>query len=156
MQLREQSLGHYDISIVPVHIRENTEPVHTRENTEPIYSIVYYATPNNETYLGDGPLDVLADDIATSCGVVGHNIEYLFRLADFMRENLPDEKDEHLFALDRLVRVKLQLSTKNILPWLKLIECKNFRKIIYQTNTNSEDEMEKEGRNSPTAVMAQV
>lgn len=68
LQLREQSLGHYEISIVPVYTQNIAN--------EPFYSIVYYATPKNDLYLGDAPIEKLADDIATGIGKVGHNIEY--------------------------------------------------------------------------------
>lgn len=105
--------------------------MHTQGITDgPLYSLVYYATPKNDLYLGDGPIEKLADDIATSIGKVGHNIEYLFRLTDFMRKYLPCENDEHLFALDRLVRSKVGLCTKHILPWCKLMESQRFRSII--------------------------
>jgi len=147
LQMREQSLGHYDISIVPVHIKDQQDTV---------YSIVYYATPKNPLFLGDGPLEKLADNIANSFGKVGHNIEYLFRLADFMREKLPNESEEHLFQLDALVRTKVGLSTKNILPWKKLLEMQTFRNIIFQTEANGEDHETRELSSSPTTIMAYV
>lgn len=125
LQLREQSLGHYEISIVPVYTQNIAN--------EPFYSIVYYATPKNDLYLGDAPIEKLADDIATGIGKVGHNIEYLFRLTDFMRQYLPNENDEHLFAMDRLVRSKIGLCTKDILPWDKLLESGRFRSLIFDS-----------------------
>ncbi|XP_002161470.1 glutathione-specific gamma-glutamylcyclotransferase 1 [Hydra vulgaris] len=132
LQTREQQLGHYDIRIVPVHILETNDI---------LYSVVYYATPENPLFLGESSLDEIAENIVQSCGVFGHNIEYLFRLTDFMRENLPEEKDEHLYALDKLVRSKIGLLAKNVLPWHKLLENDSFRKHIYdikETNYNEE------------------
>lgn len=37
----------------------------------------------------------------------GHNVEYLLRLAIFMREEIPGVQDEHLFELEKLVREQL-------------------------------------------------
>lgn len=106
----------------------------------PLYSLVYYATHKNDLYLGDGPIEKLADDIATSIGKVGHNIEYLFRLTDFMRQYLPYENDEHLFALDKLVRSKVGLCTKHILPWCELMESQRFRSIILGSTSELESQ----------------
>ncbi|KAB7506470.1 Glutathione-specific gamma-glutamylcyclotransferase 1, partial [Armadillidium nasatum] len=38
----------------------------------------------------------------------GHNVEYLVRLADFMREKIPEEYDEHLSTLETLVRNRIK------------------------------------------------
>ena len=145
LQLREQSLGHYEISIVPVYTQNIAN--------KPFYSIVYYATPKNNLYLGDGPIEKLADDIATGIGKVGHNIEYLFRLTDFMRQYLPNENDEHLFALDRLVRSKIGLCTKHILPWHKLLESERFISTIFDSQPNIETQ---KPLLSPTELVAYV
>lgn len=49
----------------------------------------------------------------TECsGESGHNVEYVIRLADFVRDNLPEVYDEHLFTLESLVR--LRMKEKNI------------------------------------------
>ena len=133
LQLREQTIGQYEIRIVPVYTQGTT--------SEPIYSLVYYATPKNDLYLGDGPIEQLADDIATGYGKVGHNIEYLFRLTDFMRQYLPDDTEEHLFSLDKLVRRKIGLCTKHILPWHKLLESRRFRSVIFDLSSELEDQI---------------
>ena len=49
----------------------------------------------------------------TDCrGTAGHNIEYVLRLAEFFRNNLPEVIDDHLFTLESLVRQKM--SEKNL------------------------------------------
>ncbi len=45
-------------------------------------------------------------------GEAGHNIEYVLRLAEFFRANLPEVIDDHLFTLESLVRKRMK--EKNI------------------------------------------
>ncbi|XP_057316150.1 glutathione-specific gamma-glutamylcyclotransferase 1-like [Hydractinia symbiolongicarpus] len=112
LQLREQSIGRYEVHLMPVFLKNSVQPLH---------AIVYYATPDNELFLGNDSLDALADDISTSCGAVGHNIEYLFRLSDFLRKYLPNERDEHVFKLDALVRSKIGFNTKDFKSRAKML-----------------------------------
>jgi glutathione-specific gamma-glutamylcyclotransferase len=66
-------------------------------------AFLYIATPKNQFWMGDDDLPKIAKEIVTSSGPSGHNIEYLLRLAMFMREELPGADDPHLFELERLV-----------------------------------------------------
>lgn len=68
--------------------------------------IIYIATPRNQFWMGgdDNSLENIASQIVRARGPSGHNIEYLLRLAQFMREELPHAVDEHLFELEKLVR----------------------------------------------------
>lgn len=66
--------------------------------------------------MGDDKLENIAEQIANSEGPSGHNVEYLLRLAMFMREELTGIHDEHLFKLemlvkDNLVRRKINISS---------------------------------------------
>ncbi|XP_050299457.1 glutathione-specific gamma-glutamylcyclotransferase 1 [Anthonomus grandis grandis] len=72
--------------------------------------LVYVATPLNPHWLGDADLDEIADQIVTSEGQNGHNVEYLLRLANFMRAHFPDKKDEHLFSLEEKVLWKINVN----------------------------------------------
>eukprot|EP01135_Chromosphaera_perkinsii_P011139 Nk52_evm1s2342 gene=Nk52_evmTU1s2342 len=73
-----------------------------------IKALCYVGTPENEEYLGPAAMEDMAELIAFSVGPSGKNCDYLFHLADYMREFLGDEsEDEHLFGLDRLVREKI-------------------------------------------------
>lgn len=70
---------------------------------ESIEVIAYVATDRNEHWLGESNLEHIAENIVNCRGPSGHNAEYLLRLAAFMREEIPNVTDEHLFELERLV-----------------------------------------------------
>jgi cation transport regulator ChaC len=66
----------------------------------PLRAVVYVADPNNPDYLGEAPLEAMARHIARAAGPSGANLEYLVRLASFLREQ--GVRDEHVFELERL------------------------------------------------------
>lgn len=76
---------------------------------EAIPTLLYIATEANNLWLGDGPLPHIAQEIVESHGPSGHNVEYLLRLASFMRDELNGitVSDDHLFDLEMLVRKEL-------------------------------------------------
>ncbi|KAK4871987.1 hypothetical protein RN001_016111 [Aquatica leii] len=65
------------------------------------------STAQNELWLGDAPLCDIANQITDSKGDSGYNVEYLLRLARFMRHHFPYENDDHLYSLERLVTIKI-------------------------------------------------
>lgn len=70
---------------------------------EAVEVVVYVATPNNPHWLGEAPLETIAQQIVDCRGPSGFNAEYLLRLALFMHEEIPGARDEHLFELEHLV-----------------------------------------------------
>lgn len=74
---------------------------------EAVPVLVYVATPDNCHWLGEDTAENIAEQIVECCGPSGHNVEYLLRLADFIREEIPDVVDPHLFELEFLVLEKL-------------------------------------------------
>lgn len=68
-------------------------------------------------YLGPTTSENVASEIVGTRGKSGHNVEYVVRLADFMRDRAPHGKDEHLFEVESLVRRKLGLAADVIVPW---------------------------------------
>lgn len=102
LENREGKLGGYSVSFVEFHPRDR------KEESFPV--LLYIARDNNRLYIGPTSLPQLATDIATSTGICGHNVEYLMRLAHFMRENVPGYWDDHLYTLELLVKEKLKES----------------------------------------------
>lgn len=74
---------------------------------EAVEVLVYVATPENIHWLGDDPVEEIAQQIVSCRGPSGHNAEYLLRLALFMHEEIPGVRDDHLFELERLVLEEL-------------------------------------------------
>ena len=64
--------------------------------------VVYFAHAGNFAFLGDAPLEDIAQQISDSAGPSGHNADYLFELAAALRRL--DAHDPHVFELERLVR----------------------------------------------------
>ncbi|XP_074854955.1 glutathione-specific gamma-glutamylcyclotransferase 1 [Carettochelys insculpta] len=93
LNTREAVLGGYDTKLVKFYPQD-------KEADEPILALVYIATPQNPTYLGPASEEDIAAQIIVSSGRAGHNIEYLLRLADFMRYFCPQVEDEHLFSIE--------------------------------------------------------
>ena len=65
-------------------------------------ALVFSATTENEYYLGPEKMLSMAKTIANAEGPSGHNIEYLVKICDFMRELPPDIDDNHLLRLEKL------------------------------------------------------
>jgi cation transport protein ChaC len=76
-------------------------PNDAAEKTRPCYT--YMAQSDNPFWGGDAPIDQIAQQIARAHGPSGSNREYLFKLADAIRA-ITSVSDEHLFALDQLVK----------------------------------------------------
>lgn len=72
-------------------------------NQSPVQALVYIATADNPIYLGPASAEEIAAQIAVCKGKSGHNIEYLLRLAEFMRVSCPDVDDPHLFSIEAAV-----------------------------------------------------
>ncbi|KAL1409001.1 hypothetical protein Q8F55_005825 [Vanrija albida] len=81
---------------------------HTAEDgTEAIVvpeSTIWIGNLDNEAFVGYEPLDVVADLISKRHGPSGPNKEYLYRLAEAVRQLYPHVKDPYLFELDRAVK----------------------------------------------------
>ncbi|KAI7799728.1 glutathione-specific gamma-glutamylcyclotransferase 1 [Triplophysa rosa] len=70
------------------------------KNQSPVQALVYIATADNPMYMGPASTEEIAAQIAVCKGKSGFNIEYLLRLAEFMRVSCPEVEDHHLFSIE--------------------------------------------------------
>ncbi|KAK7002336.1 gamma-glutamylcyclotransferase [Favolaschia claudopus] len=97
--------------------------------TIPIYNIVdgvetvifsrafcYVGRKDNPSFIGSEPLPALANRIWLSVGPSGPNKEYLYNLANAVRELSPESYDKHLFALEELVKALDEKNRSSVPP----------------------------------------
>lgn len=101
---RECKLGGYVTMYTKFYPRVAAD--HMDLSGEAFPALLYIATDENSLWMGDTPLQRIAEEIVDSEGPSGHNVEYLLRLAQFMREELKEAnvEDDHLFELENQVR----------------------------------------------------
>lgn len=104
---RECSLGGYITEYTKFYPRVASEDMEICGEAFP--ALLYIATERNCHWMGEAPLPDIAKQIVQCKGPSGHNVEYLIRLANFMRDDLKGaaEADEHLFELEKLVKSML-------------------------------------------------
>lgn len=90
----------YERLLVPFHALDPTNESNTIENI-----CIYVATKENDSYAGHkNDLNDIANQIFEAHGPSGSNREYVFRLADAMRQLFPHHNDDHLFELEKLLK----------------------------------------------------
>ncbi|XP_034835836.1 putative glutathione-specific gamma-glutamylcyclotransferase 2 [Maniola hyperantus] len=113
LSTRECQLGGYRIYTVNFHPKPLFLPSTSHSSIDINHNsidskkdaLLYIAVPENRHWLGAAPLPDIAKQILECRGSSGSNVEYLLKLADFMREEIPEALDEHLFSLERLVKI---------------------------------------------------
>ncbi|CAI9724471.1 putative glutathione-specific gamma-glutamylcyclotransferase 2 [Octopus vulgaris] len=93
LETRETKLGGYRCIETQFHPRDTFD-------NQTINVICYTATSNNSQYLGPCDTDQMAEQIIWASGTCGTNSEYVLKLAQFIRDYIPEDEDEHLFDLE--------------------------------------------------------
>lgn len=106
LSVREKILGSY-ITI--------TTKFYGKNSNNACEVLLYLATEKNPLYVGpssedeEKDLQCISDTIVRARGSAGPNSEYITKLADYIQTHIPEEMDEHLFMLDKLIRKKMIL-----------------------------------------------
>ncbi|CAG5928206.1 unnamed protein product [Menidia menidia] len=98
----EESLKYLDVreTVCGGYVTKMVEFFPGGEAQAPVQALVYIATSENPLYLGPATPEEIGAQIAVCRGKTGHNLEYLLRLAQFMRSSCPDVEDHHLYAVE--------------------------------------------------------
>ena len=96
---------------------------------------MYAATQRNSYYLGDSDVDTMSSEIVDAHGHCGSNVEYVVNLAEYCRNNIPEDNDPHLFELERKVKELL------IIRSINLAKSKTYKETLLEHETMSENEM---------------
>lgn len=98
---REMTLGGYLQQISTFHPSSST--------LAPFPVLVFVATPQSKHWLGPAPHRSIAKQVVGSSGPSGHNVEYVLKLAKWLRETFPSVWDDHLYTLETFVRIEVKL-----------------------------------------------
>lgn len=132
LEHRECSSGGYIPMTITVQLKDYLNHGLT---DEAVSAVTFIALADNYLWLGNATLTDISSQIVSCKGHAGHNIEYLLRLADYMRHYIPEETDIELFALETLVMRHIrdnQLSLKDIMGEL------SFRKTVEDAATDQQ------------------
>ncbi|XP_061097414.1 glutathione-specific gamma-glutamylcyclotransferase 1-like [Conger conger] len=101
----EESLKYLNVreAVRGGYITKAVEFIPRGDEEAPLLSLVYIATADNPLYLGPASHEEIGAQIFKSSGKTGHNVEYLLRLAEFMRQYCPEVEDDHLFSIEATI-----------------------------------------------------
>ncbi|CAK8693262.1 putative glutathione-specific gamma-glutamylcyclotransferase 2 [Clavelina lepadiformis] len=77
---------------------------HPREKKKSSFALMLYIGAAENPFYKPAADDEIAEVIYKSTGLSGKNSDYLFNLAEYVRRNIPEDKDKHLFKLEKLVK----------------------------------------------------
>ncbi|KAK6181382.1 hypothetical protein SNE40_009242 [Patella caerulea] len=96
LNTRECELGGYTTLVTEFHPRENPNQTLT--------VLCYTATNDNILYLGPTSYLDMASQVVSARGKAGSNVEYVTKIAEYVKAFIPEDNDEHLFSLDKEIR----------------------------------------------------
>jgi cation transport protein ChaC len=95
LDIREQN--GYSVHTVPFHVdKTGTTDDRISKLPKSIPCVVYIGTPENEAFVGPQEPEELARHILNSRGPSGENKEYLYKLAEALKELPPEAHDHHI------------------------------------------------------------
>lgn len=104
-EIDPQVLDHLDYREKNGYERVNVQFYPMDRATDPIELIVYVATEDNCSFAGrTDNVSKIAFQVLHATGPSGRNREYVYNLANAMREMFPGEEDQHLFELEAEVK----------------------------------------------------
>ncbi len=71
-------------------------------------------------------------------GPKGHNVEYVLKLAEWIREVLPEVEDDHLFSIEKFIRAKV-IERGLCLPSLMGDEDHELEDVAFAEDSSDED-----------------
>jgi len=98
---REMTLGGYSQKITMF------QPI-PGDTVPPFPVLVFVATSVSKYWLGPADPADIAEQVVTSSGPSGHNVEYVLKLAEWLHKTLPEVYDDHLYSVEYQVRVKVE------------------------------------------------
>lgn len=97
----------HSVTFYPISMMHSEQEKHGNgENKKVIKNIVIYvATEDNDSFAGHrNDINDIVNQILEAHGPSGSNREYVYRLADAMRELFPHHYDDHLYDLEKLLK----------------------------------------------------
>lgn len=91
---REQGYSTHEVTFYP----------YKNAAMQPMTVLVYIGTKASPCYLGPASEENIAQQIISTKGCSGSNIDYVLSLASSMRDIAPDVHDEHLFSLEAKIK----------------------------------------------------
>merc|ERR1712110_429627 len=95
LNTRETVIGGYEVFFVDFH----------SSFSETVSVLVFSASESNGQYLGAVSEQQIACEVSQAFGQSGSNVEYVTKLAEWKRENFPDVEDEHLYGIEKFLKV---------------------------------------------------
>jgi cation transport protein ChaC len=89
---REMTLGGY--------IQTITTFVPIDKAFKPFPVLVFVATAQSRHWLGPACSSSIAKQVVNSAGPSGHNVEYVIKLAHWLRKTFPEYWDDHLYSIE--------------------------------------------------------